>query len=43
MITYQNKGRSKYNRRAGRLVLVIDRNALVVGAALAFATAFIMG
>jgi hypothetical protein len=35
--------RAKTSRRSRGLVLVIDRNALVVGAALTFATAFIMG
>ena len=43
MNIFQTKSRAKYSRRAGRLVLVIDRNAIVVGALLTFATAFIMG
>lgn len=43
MNIFKTKGGAKYSRRAGRLVLVIDRNAVVVGALLTFATAFIMG
>lgn len=43
MFNIKGKSRSKYNRRSGRLVLVIDRNAVLVGALLTFATALIMG
>lgn len=43
MFNFKGKSRSKYNRRSGRVVLVFDRNAVLVGALLTFATALIMG
>ncbi|MFN3686571.1 hypothetical protein [Salinarimonas sp.] len=42
MNIFKNNRRAKTSRRSRGLVLVIDRNALVVGAALTFATALIV-